>query len=184
MAQKLTPAQKAAKTRAATRKARLQEAVKAWEQRKKATASYAKRSAAAKKGWETRRVIERGKKVIKALRTLLDNWSPMPYWSEAFTAVKRADKNALQRLLDTAINTFGEREVAIRLEKDADLNMEAADAICYHSNQENVENAKAHLTTVLNGGPMDANQAKKTSEEFTRNEWDEANAELDILLGK
>ena len=162
----LTPAQKAARTRAKTRKTRLQEAVKAHEAAKKQTAAWQKRSAAAKKGWETRRTIDRGMKVIKSLQEMIANWTPEKHWSDMTAAAKRDDKNTLQSLLNGAIQRDGEKEVAKRLEQNADQNLNNANVILYDSDDDRVDFALAAISSVINGQALTAKESAELSEEM------------------
>ena len=180
---KAKAAEKRAKTMAKKRKALMEEAYQRNLAAKKKTAAWQKRSSAAKKGWETRRAIDRGKKVIESLRKMIDNWAPDPHWSAAMASTKTNDRNSLQNMLDSAIRQFGEKEVAKRIEADADQNLGYADTILWDSNDDRVDSAKAHLISILNSGPVDAQQAKDIAEKYSREEMEEAEAELDFLLG-
>lgn len=178
---KAKAAEKRARTMAKKRKALIEEAYQRNRAAKRQTAAFQRRSAAAKKGWETRRAIDRGMKCIDTLRKMIASWAPMPYWSESMTIVKRSDRNSLEAVLNSSIQMNGEREIAIRLEKDADVNIDYADTILWDSNEDRVDTAKAHLYPLLTGGPIDAKKAKEMADKFTEDELAEANAELDFL---
>ena len=180
---KAKAAEKRAKTLEKKRKARMEEAYQRNLAAKKQTEKWKKRSEAAKKGWETRRTINRAKKVLKHFQDAINSWAPEPRWSQSMQAMKTADKNSLDNMLKNAIANYGEEEVAKRLEKDGDIAMNYAYEILWDSKQEAVESAKAHLLTILNQGPLDANSAKKVAEQLTKEEMEQAQSELDFLLG-
>lgn len=163
---KAKAAEKRARTMEKKRKAAMEEAYQRNLAAKKQTAAWQKRSAAAKKGWETRRAIDRGMKVIKSLQEMISNWTPEKHWSDMTAAAKRDDKNTLQSLLNGAIQRDGEKEVARRLEQNADLNLNNANVILYDSDDDRVDFALAAISSVINGQALTAKESTELSEEM------------------
>lgn len=164
---KAKAAEKRARTMEKKRRAAMEEAYQRNLAEKKKTAAWQKRSAASKKGWETRRAINRGMKVIERIRNIIASWTPQENWSNATVVKKNADRHTLSALLEGAIQRDGEKEVARRLDKNADQNLSYVDIILYNpSDDDKVDTAISNISDVINGKPLDAEESAQLNEEM------------------
>ena len=116
------------------------------------------RKRAAQKGAETKRKKNSPPHeedvVLRTIEQMIDQWSPLPHWSTYFTQAKSENRKSLQALLDTNIALMGRKEVARRLQAEAENVITMADEILYSSDEDAVNLDLTHLASLLKGAPL------------------------------
>lgn len=101
--------------------------------------------------------------VLRMVEDMIKAWAPYRNWSKYFFNVKGEHKNRLATLLYDAIAQQGRKEVARRLQAEADTVIEICDRILYSSDIEKVDIDLTHFATILKGSPL----TQEESEYFT-----------------
>ena len=134
------------------------------------------RSEAAKKAAATRK-INRAMKILKEVRRILTEWAPNPAWPDYLAAQKEDDKNILERLLNGAVASEGETQVAMRMQEHAAEIIELTYAIIYGDSPKNrsgggrsgVQLNMARFQAIIYGRPLTIGESKEATEYGERN---------------
>ena len=78
-------------------------------------------------------IPEAGKIIINRLREMCEKWAPPANWSKLMIEMKENAKNEALRILDGAISSRGEYEVAVTAEDNADILISLLEKILYDS---------------------------------------------------
>lgn len=97
---------------------------------------------------------EQDETILRMVEDMIKAWAPYRNWSKYFFNVKSEDMNRLVTLLYDAISQFGRKEVARRLQAEADTVIEICDRILYSSDIEKVDLDLTHFATILKGSPL------------------------------
>lgn len=101
--------------------------------------------------------------ILRMVEDMIKAWAPYRNWSKYFFNIKSEDMNRLATLLYDAISQYGRKEVARRLQAEADTVIEICDRILYSSDIEKVDIDLTHFATILKGSPL----TQEESEYFT-----------------
>lgn len=106
--------------------------------------------------------------VLEGIREELRRWTPQPNWTTTLSEVKTKDKNKLERILDGAISSEGERAVAERLQNNADEVNALVQEILYASGdtEGNFKNGRtqvnfdlARFSAIIMGRPLTVDES-------------------------
>ena len=106
--------------------------------------------------------------VLEGIREELRRWTPQPNWTTTLSEVKAKDKNKLERILDGAIASEGERTVAERLQNNADEVNALVQEILYASGdtEGNFKNGRtqvnfdlARFSAIIMGRPLTVDES-------------------------
>ena len=107
--------------------------------------------------------------VLANIEDEINNWTPMPQWSEYFAKLKRQDMGVLARALQGVINRLGRDQVArnayIGNEKYPEYIQRHVLTVLYDSDRTQVQNSLKALLEILEAEDMTIEQAKETSEQ-------------------
>lgn len=107
--------------------------------------------------------------ILENVREEIDVWEPMPYWSVAFSEVKRRDRNTLMSMLEGRIAEEGEAVVAKRLQDKASRVSALVDQILFGSGskeydlktgRDSVNFAISEMGTIIKGGALTVEEAR------------------------
>lgn len=106
--------------------------------------------------------------VLQEMRDKISSWTPMSYWTPSLTEAKTRDKQTLSDILESAIQTYGEKTIADRLQKQADIITHLTDEILYGSGSKEgnfrdgrttVNADLSAIASILKGGPLTPEEA-------------------------
>lgn len=106
--------------------------------------------------------------VLEEMRDKISSWTPMSYWTPSLTEAKTRDKQTLSDILEAAIQTYGEKAIAERLQKQADIITHLTDEILYGSGSKEgnfrdgrttVNADLSAIASILKGGPLTPEEA-------------------------
>lgn len=106
--------------------------------------------------------------VLEEMRDKISSWTPMSYWTPSLTEAKTRDKQTLSDILESAIQTYGEKAIADRLQKHADIITHLTDEILYGSGSKEgnfrdgrttVNADLSAIASILKGGPLTPEEA-------------------------
>lgn len=116
------------------------------------------RKRAAQKGVETRRKTytppHEEDLILRTIEQMIADWTPYPNWSDYFTQAKKQNRDSLRALLDSSIASHGRKEVARRLQAEAETVIALADEILYSSDEDAVNLDLAYFATILKGSAL------------------------------
>lgn len=92
--------------------------------------------------------------VLRTIEQMIAEWSPYPNWTDYFTQAKAQDRDKLRALLDSSIASLGRKEVARRLQADAETVIVLADEILYSSDEDAVNLDLANFASILKGSAL------------------------------
>lgn len=106
--------------------------------------------------------------VLQEMRDKISSWTPMSYWTPSLTEAKTRDKQTLSDILESAIQTYGEKAIADRLQKQAEIITHLTDEILYGSGSKEgnfrdgrttVNADLSAIASILKGGPLTPEEA-------------------------
>lgn len=112
--------------------------------------------------------------VLENVLDQIRSWDPLPYWSEFFTEQKISDVGILERMMQGAIRTYGEEEVARRLQDNADRVNNILQNVLYGSggrdSQIDINFELVSFANILNGGYLSQTDSAMLTEASEYNE--------------
>lgn len=123
-----------------------------------------------------------GLKLLGDIRSAIDSWTPEAHWNDSLRAAKEWDRNAIGSILVSAIDQFGEKVVASRLQKQSINVAELIEEILYASGarQGNFKDGRTQVNadinrfaTIVKGGTLSAEESIQLTEQSEDFEFDE-----------
>lgn len=102
--------------------------------------------------------------VLQNLRELINNWQPLPHWDKRYIKLKQNDKNILNNILNGAVASLGEKQVAKNIQENAALIKDLAFHICYGSSDfkwGDIQGDIAAIAAIIRGRTLTIDESKE-----------------------